>query len=133
MATESTYIPDTLMEYDHNPVTFKSGGAIKPGQDLKITADMTMSIASGLDTAHGKALGYAKAGEDVGVAHHFRGGIYNSIVKNATITAGNYVKPTGTIDTETGLPEYEPEGTEKTRFVAVTGGLLNSKILIGVL
>lgn len=131
--TESTHTPNSITEYGASPITFTAGAALKPGQDVKISGDMTVALATGLDAVHGRVLTHAESGENVVVAHHFRGGIVNAVAETAEITAGDYVKPTGQLDATTGLPEYEPEGVEKTQFIAVTGGSDGEQIMVGTL
>lgn len=131
--TESTNTPSNFLEYGTEPVAFTVDAQVKPNQDLKITGDMTMGIATGTDVSHGRANGHAEANTQVSVSHYFRGGIGNVVVDTTAITAGNYVKPTGVVDASTGLPEYELESVEKTQFVAVTGGLDRDTILVGTL
>lgn len=116
-------------------LTFTAGTDLVAGQEVFITGNLAVSRRASAN-ATSLPIGVVEVGSTSGnmvtVRTNFQCSLLG-IASGATLTAGNFVKPTGAVDAN-GRPLYVVAATgDYAQGVVLKGGIASAEIIVGVL
>ncbi len=137
MSTETSMLKSkTLFKHEnHTGVILSltaSGSALVPGQEVYISADLSVSKRTGAQFPAGVVTVGGADGKYVSVYTPFSRTI-QAHSKGGTINFGTFVKPNGTVNAD-GMPEYVAAvAGDYASALVIDGGNVDTEIMIGIL